>query len=216
MVMAMPFTQDEFLHLFASYNAAIWPAQIFAYLLGIVAVIAAIRGIRTAGIIIAVILALFWGWTGVVYHGIFFSAINNAAYFFAALFVIQALLLLYTGLGPKRLVFRPTGRTVLMVGALFVFYAMVLYPVLNIVLGHGYRQMPVFGVAPCPMTIFTLGILLWSATRVPIYLIIIPVVWSIIGVSAAISLGIFEDIGLVVAGLLGAILIVVNNRRLSV
>lgn len=214
--MAMPFTQDEFLHLFASYNAAIWPAQIFAYLLGIVAVIAAIRGIRTAGIIIAVILALFWGWTGVVYHGIFFSAINNAAYFFAALFVIQALLLLYTGLGPKRLVFRPTGRTVLMVGALFVFYAMVLYPVLNIVLGHGYRQMPVFGVAPCPMTIFTLGILLWSATRVPIYLIIIPVVWSIIGVSAAISLGIFEDIGLVVAGLLGAILIVVNNRRLSV
>ncbi|MGD8568820.1 MAG: DUF6064 family protein [Gammaproteobacteria bacterium] len=212
----MPFTQDEFLHLFASYNAAIWPAQIFAYLLGIVAVIAAIRGIRTAGIIIAVILALFWGWTGVVYHGIFFSAINNAAYFFAALFVIQALLLLYTGLGPKRLVFRPTGRTVLMVGALFVFYAMVLYPVLNIVLGHGYRQMPVFGVAPCPMTIFTLGILLWSATRVPIYLIIIPVVWSIIGVSAAISLGIFEDIGLVVAGLLGAILIVVNNRRLSV
>jgi hypothetical protein len=45
-------------------------------------------------------------------------------------------------------------------GALLVFYAMVIYPLLDSVLGHGSPQAPLFGVTPCPTTIFTFG-LLW-------------------------------------------------------
>lgn len=73
--------------------------------------------------------------------------------------------------------------------------------------------MPVFGVTPCPTTIFTFGLLLWTASRVPLYIIVIPFIWSLIGVSAAINLGIIEDYGLVVAGVAGSILISVGGRK---
>jgi len=32
---------------------------------------------------------MMWLWTGFAYHGLSFSVINKAAYFFAALFVVQ-------------------------------------------------------------------------------------------------------------------------------
>ncbi|MGM0484554.1 MAG: DUF6064 family protein, partial [Candidatus Krumholzibacteriota bacterium] len=40
----MPFTVEQFFEVFESYNLAIWPAQIAAYILGIAAVILAFRG----------------------------------------------------------------------------------------------------------------------------------------------------------------------------
>ncbi len=36
----LPFTLEQFLNVFATYNKAIWPAQILAYVLGAVAVAA--------------------------------------------------------------------------------------------------------------------------------------------------------------------------------
>jgi hypothetical protein len=69
-----------------------------------------------------------------------------------------------------------------------------------------------FGVAPCPTTIFTFGILLWTIKKVPAYLLVIPFLWSIVGISAAINLRVPQDYGLVVAGFLGTILILIQNR----
>jgi hypothetical protein len=89
---------------------------------------------------------------------------------------------------------------------------MLIYPVLGYLLGHGYPSSPCFGVAPCPTTIFTFGLLLW-ADRPPRYLVLLPLIWSIIGFFAAISLGIREDIGLLVAGLAGSGLILFRGRR---
>ena len=87
-----------------------------------------------------------------------------------------------------------------------------IYPVLNYAFGHSYPKMPVFGVAPCPVTIFTFGMLLWMKEKVPLHVVAIPFLWSLVGASAAIHLGIVEDYGLLVAGLLGSVLIVITNR----
>lgn len=70
-----------------------------------------------------------------------------------------------------------------------------------------------FGVAPCPTTIFTFGLLLWAATPVPAYLIIIPLIWAFIGMSAAVNLQVPQDYGLVAAGVIGTVLIVIENRK---
>ena len=43
---------------------------------------------------------------------------------------------------------------------LLILFALILYLGLGIVFGHRYPAVPVFGVAPCPTTIFTVGILL--------------------------------------------------------
>lgn len=98
------------------------------------------------------------------------------------------------------------------IGGLFIVYALVIYPVLSYKLGHRYPMTPTFGV-PCPTIIFTFGMFLWSRRKIPLYITIIPLLWSVIGLSAALSLGMKEDLGLVVAGVSGFLLIVLRNRK---
>jgi Family of unknown function (DUF6064) len=90
----LPFTRSDFFSVFANYNEAVWPAQIAAYLVVGLSVLALAgpSGISEKGILIAV--AAMWAWTGIAYHWLFFSAINKAAFVFGAAFVMQAALLL--------------------------------------------------------------------------------------------------------------------------
>jgi hypothetical protein len=90
---------------------------------------------------------------------------------------------------------------------------MVIYPILGYFLGHGYPKSPGFGVAPCPTTIFTFGLLLWTDKKVAKYILLIPFIWSIIGFSAVIAFGMREDTGLLITALLGTILIIFKDRK---
>ncbi len=45
------------------------------------------------------------------------------------------------------------------------------------------------------------------------YFIILPFIWSLIGFTAAFKLGILEDIGLLVAGVVGTGMILARNRK---
>jgi len=49
-------------------------------------------------------------------------------------------------------------------------------------------------------------VLLFSEKRLPWHLYTIPFLWSLIGFSAAVNLGIKEDFGLVIAGILGSLI----------
>jgi hypothetical protein len=69
-----------------------------------------------------------------------------------------------------------------------------------------------FGVAPCPTTIFTMGLLLLTEGRTPPHLAIIPVLWALVGGSAVWLLGVPEDLALPIAGLSGLGLILWKNR----
>jgi hypothetical protein len=88
------------------------------------------------------------------------------------------------------------------------------YPLLGYLQGHIYPAAPTFGL-PCPTTIFTFGILLWTDKKLPVITLVIPFLWSLIGFSAAFSLGIREDTGLLIAGLLTTIMILIWNKRIS-
>jgi hypothetical protein len=93
----LPFTHEAFIAVFRVYNTAIWPAQIVAYLLGGTILLLVLRSTPWAGGAIAAILGLMWLWTGLAYHAVHFSAINRAAYGFAAFFVVQGLMLAWAG-----------------------------------------------------------------------------------------------------------------------
>lgn len=147
---------------------------------------------------------------GAAYHISYFSAINKAAYIFGALFVIQGILFLAYGVF-KPVALRPGPNIYTLVGLAFILYAMVIYPILGYMQGHGYPQSPVFGVAPCPVTIFTFGLLL-LAERVPKQIVLIPLFWSVVGFSAAFNMGIREDFGLFAAGLVGSSIIILKGR----
>ena len=195
-----PFTIEQFLGVFADYNAAIWPSQVVALVLGLIAIVALSRRWPIATRLIPAILALMWAVNGIGYHFLFFAAINPAAPLFAGFFVAQAILLAASAMSPTGLRFE-TGRDFRTVmGAGFIAYAMALYPVIGIWAGHGLMKGPMFGVAPCPTTIFTIGMLLMARGRRVAWLAIIPLLWSLIGLAAAWQLGIPEDVALPVAG----------------
>lgn len=206
--MTMPFTLEQFLGVFAAYNAAIWPAQIIAAVLGLVAVAALWLKRPLASRLILSILALMWMWNGVGYQFLFFSSINPAAKLFAGLFMLQALLLAGCAVAARAVSFRTGSDLRSIAGFALIIYAMLIYPVLGISAGHGLMAGPMFGVAPCPTTIFTIGLLLLARGRWVVWLSIIPLLWSLIGLAAALQLGIPEDLGLPVGGVVLAMVLV--------
>jgi hypothetical protein len=55
-------------------------------------------------------------------------------------------------------------------------------------------------------------LLLWTAPRVPKYLLALPLVWAFIASMAALQLGVLEDVMLPIAGLVAAALIWRRDR----
>lgn len=196
--MNMPFNQRQFLEVFRNYNEAIWPVQVLAMGLGLMVVAMALSKKGARAYLVLPIFAVMWTANGLVYHFTFFAAINPIAKVFGIIFIVQALLFAVVA-------FRYKGRFDGLVGArsitglLLAIYALVFYPCLGLWLGHGFPFSPMFGVAPCPTTIFTLGVMLMAHPALPKWLFAIPMTWALIGTSAALGLGILEDIGLGVA-----------------
>jgi hypothetical protein len=147
-----------------------------------------------------------------VYHIIFFSNINPAAYIFGAFFIIQSFLFLVWGVWQKNFSFSFRNDMSNYIGILLLAYALIAYPILGHQLNHIYPASPTFGV-PCPTTIFTFGVLLFSNKIIPVFLLIIPHLWSLIGFTAAIHLSMYEDIGLLISGLTSFALILFNNKN---
>jgi hypothetical protein len=209
--MNIPFSVKQFFDIFGAYNNGIWPAQIVAYLLGMLVLWFAVRENKVSSRIISAILAIFWIWMGVFYHIMYFSRINPAAYIFGPLFIMQGMFFLGIGTirGRLPIFFRKNIFTI--TGACFIFYALAVYPLLGLSFGHSYPNAPLFGVAPCPTTIFTFGILLWVRGSAPYLLLVIPFLWSLIGMSAAMYLRVPQDYGLAVAGIIGTVFILIQN-----
>jgi len=212
--MNFPFTTEQFLDVFKVYNLTVWPAQIFLLILALMAIFLAIYRTRYSDAVIALTLAFYWLWIGIVYHLLFFTKINTAAYGFAALFVIQSILFFYLGFIKHSLQFKYSHNTNGIIAIVLFLYALIFYPLLGYYFGHFYPATPTFGL-PCPTTIFTLGMLLLLEGKIRKGIFIIPVLWSIIGFTAAIKLGILQDIGLLVAVVLTVAVLVFGrtNKR---
>jgi hypothetical protein len=200
---SFPFTADVYFSLFETYNSAIWPAQLVAYGLGIIAVFLALWPLAKGGRIAFAVLSAFWLWNGIAYHLMQFLQINFAALGFGALFVLQGVLFAgYAVSGRRMFQFRPDvfGWS----GLFLCLLALVAYPLLGWLAGHGWPRAAAFGVAPAPTTIFTFGMLLMLEGAAPLYLAAIPLLWSLAGGSAAVFiLRIPEDLSLLIAGIVG-------------
>lgn len=194
--MTLPFSEADFLELFAAYNTLLWPAVV---LLWVASVLVAARWLRNrAGRSVLVLLAIHWGWSGIAYHWVYFRSINPAASAFAFVFVLQSGVVAWlASRGGVRFVVDRSPRSVL--GVALVVYSL-LYPFVSLSIGLQYPRLPLFAL-PCPSTLFTAGLLL-TAVGLPRLAAVVPMAWSFIGGSAAVLLGIPTDIVLPLAGLL--------------
>lgn len=209
----LPFTREQFFAVFADYNVAVWPAQWIAYLLGAAVTLAVVLRACRYRRAVAACLAALWIWTGVVYHALFFAPINRAAFVFAAAFVLQGLAFGFFGVVRDTLRFDGRRGGTFGVGSIVVVYAAVVYPLLGWATGHNYPATPVFGITPCPLTLFTFGILLCTTAPVSRWLLVIPFLWSLVGGSAAFALGVAQDWVLLASGLVVVPLILLRDVR---
>lgn len=210
--MSLPFTQSQFLENFAKYNESIFPIQFIFITLAFIVLYLAIKNNKYSDKIISGILSFLWLWMGIVYHYTFFSNINKAAYLFGTLFIIQSILLAVFGIFKNKMGFSFQWDKYSKTGFILVIYALIVYPLLGYLFGHIYPQSPTFGV-PCPSTIFTLGILLMATRPIKMVLLIIPSIWSLLSFSAVLTLGVKEDVGLIISGVIAIILVWIKNKR---
>lgn len=209
--MKIPFTHEEFVEVFKTYNETVFPLQGIFYLFALISVFHTMRKSNWSSMIVMAVLSILWIWMGVVYHIIHFSVINKAANFFGAAFLIQGILL---GYNANKIEFKFPSDVYGLTGFFLIFFALAVYPTIGYLIGHVYPYAPTFGV-PCPTTIFTFGILLLTEKRCPIILLIIPGLWSIVGASAVWNLGFYEDIGLVISGIITIVMLLKRKRKLQ-
>jgi hypothetical protein len=208
----MPFTAAEFFDGFRRYNEAVWPLQLVLAAAGLVVVFLAVRPRSNGGRAALLIVASLWLWMGAVYHLMFFRRINPAAAIFGSAFIMQSGLLAWTATQRRCVALRARPTALGITGAVMVFYALVMYPLIGVLAGHRYPATPTFGL-PCPTTIFTLGVLLWWEPRPPRAVAIIPTMWAAIGTVGAVQLGVPQDFGLTVAAMIAVPIILFSRRR---
>lgn len=209
--MRLPFTSSEFFAVFRDYNLAVWPAQVLLLALAVAVLVLVAKPRPWSGAAIAGLLAFLWAWLAVVYHLLFFAAINPLAYAFALFSLAGAgVFAWYAVRGELR--FAPgTGPRPLAGGAL-ILYALVVYPVWSWFGGHAYPAMPTFGL-PCPTTLFTIGVTGFLVEPCPRVLLAVPLLWCVVGTQAAFLLGVTQDLGLIAAGLAGVWFLLVARRE---
>lgn len=203
--MTLPFSREAFLDTFGAYNLALW--GVAAGLWFATAVVAWVwwRDSRRSQALVLALLAVHWWWSGLVYHWVYFRAINPAASVFAAVFVLQGLILAraaVTGRQPRT----DLARWRQLTACGFISFGLA-YPIIGVITGLTWPRLPLFAV-PCPTTLVTAGWLIGSR-GVPRVASVIPLLWAAIGSTAAASLGIRADLALVAA----AVVLAVNLAR---
>jgi hypothetical protein len=173
------FSPRTYYRLFELYNSAVWPAQILAIALGL-AILALLRiDVTWRGRAIPAILAACWLWVAWAYLLVRYDTINWAGKYFALGFAIESLLLIWTGFVRDRLRLRPAADTAGRTGLCIFLFALLVQPLIGPFVGRAWSQVEIFGIAPDPTVVATLGVLL-TAYRPPWMLFAIPLLWCVI------------------------------------
>ena len=210
----LPFSSEQFFDAFRGYNTAVWPMQWLLNSIGLVAVALLWQGRRRPLQFVSLALVLLWLWCGIVYHFLFFAPINPAAWLFGALFVAQGVLFLWKAIMPMPVRIGKAASVQRWFGWSLITYAILIYPALGFVLGHRYPHAATFGL-PCPTTIFTIGVLMVTASAFRRSVFIVPILWCVVGSVAAFELGVWQDLGLIVAGAGALIALIVQQSTKS-
>jgi hypothetical protein len=206
-------TAEQFFDVFRAYNESVWPAPLAWSALAAIAVFVALRPRQGSDRGITLFLAALWAWAAVAYLMLHLAPHNPLAWLFGALFLAQSAILVEAAVH-DRLRFSPRMDAAGIAGGVLVVYALVVYPLLGRALGHIWPAAPTFGV-PCPTTLFTFGMLLWTSGRVRVRVLVIPALWAFTAVGAAVGWGVLEDLAMPIAAVGASFLLVRRNRRLA-
>ncbi len=173
------FSPETYYRLFELHNAAVWPGQIAALILGFLILGLMQKPGPRQDRFIAAILAACWLWVAWAYLFKRYATINWAAAYFAAAFAVEAALLAGIGVLGNRLSLAPASPARWGSNALLVF-ALVIQPLIGPLIGRPWMQMETFGMTPGPTVVATLAVLALSTHWSRWVLAVIPVLWCLV------------------------------------
>ena len=174
------FSPETYYRLFELHNNAVWPAPLVAALTGLAILALTLFHPRWAGRAVAALLAAAWIFVGCAFLLLRYADINFAATYFAWAFFAQAALLVLSGVVFARLQPSPSDACFARkIGLGIIAFALLVYAFVGALAGRKWSEVELFGIAPDPTVLLTLGVLL-TARRMPWELTIIPALWCIV------------------------------------
>jgi len=210
----LPYTAEVWFALFDEYNRAIRPLQGVSLFLTASILMLALRSRENRSRIIVAILAAGWVWTGSVFHLVYFSEINFAAPVYGAVFILQGVLLFWSGVYRNRISIRFQRKPTSYAGAAIFILSAVILPVIDWHHGLSWTDARFALLAPGATAGLTLGLLMMVDRRPPLWVGAIPVLWTTVAGAHAAVLGVYQDIALTAAGLVALFWLIARARGL--
>jgi len=193
-----------------TYNIAIFPMQIIAMVTGITLTyfLFAKPNAKTNNLMKAY-LAFTFAWNGIVFFLIYGKELPGT-FLGAPLFIITAVLFAADILTKKTEFKLPDARWHNCLTVFWILCAF-LYPLIGLPLGHYYPKTCIFGVFPCPTTVFALALLAAATPKVDKKAYTLLLIWALPSIGKCFgALDLQEDCILFIAGVYGLIMLVKN------
>ena len=203
----VPFSADAYWRLFIPENVAFWPVPLVAGAAATVMVASLVRRPGTIpGFPVLTLLGGCWIWVGWNFVLQRYGSLNWAGDWLVWAFLVQGMLLCVTA---NRAEFVPIRGARARTGAVTILLACWLYPLLAVLDGRPLYQGEVFGIAPDPTVLATLGFLSLTGRPAPV-LLVIPAAWLAVSCLVLLTIGAWQ--GWAVAAL-GALALWTAARR---
>ena len=184
------FSPRVYWRMFEPHNQSVWPLQILALLLGAAILVWVVRPHPWSSRAILAILAAAWMWVAWAFLWSRYSTINWAAAYVAPAFGFQALLLGWFAGVRGHLHFEVSRSVSGATGFMLLLYALILHPFLAKFAGRPFAAAEVFGIAPDPTAIATLGLLTMASGRGwARLLLIVPLAWCLVSWATLYTMG---------------------------
>ncbi len=198
------FSPRTYYRLFELYNAAVWPGQVLAVAAGLAIAAMLWKPRPWQGRVVAILLAACWLWIAWAYFLARYATINWVAPYVAAAFAGEALLLVLVGtLG--RFSLPPDTRRAGCIGVGLYVFALVIQPLIGPLAGRTWSQVEIFGIAPDPTVVATLGLVLRAPVGQRWALLPIPVAWCAVSGATAWAMGSPDAWVMPIAGVLALV-----------
>jgi len=203
---------EVFFNNVSTYNVSIFPMQIITL---VVAVILTYLLFVKPSTIVSKLIKIYLSFT-FVWFALMFPFEGVFKIIFGLVHIVIAILF-FIDIFTAKIEFKfpeTSGKRYFMF--FLIFSAFALYPLIEYMSGHLYPKILLFGVAPCPTTIFSLALLIGAVPKVGkiiFILLIFPAIFS--GLSTPIMLGLWADLLLLFTGVYGLITLVKNWKLIG-
>lgn len=169
------FEPRTYYRLFERINGELWPAPVLTLTLGLVLLVLAWRGRASRAALLLLVPA--WLTVAVAFHWQRYAPINFLAPWYAWASVLEGALLLVAATGRVKWLASGTDQPPDRAGAALLAFAVLLHPLIGPVGGRGWGAVELFGLAPDPTALATVGVVL--ALRGRWVLLVIPVLLAL-------------------------------------